>query len=213
MPSVQLCLPTVKFCSHRDINQSGKPDQAQAQVEDFTEFHPAWRRAGAGRNRAESDYGREKHRRLPQFRSGRWAIDHQDAYGQQSAGARDDVPDNFPQRLARIEPRAEGKRNGHSGDEQESGEHQIHKRHAAGVAMTGVIMDHPIRHNFPAAGEIVHKNHHEHHQPAKSINRSDADRRGFWGAGSECVRTGYRSVCHMWQDADELRLRQAIPAN
>jgi len=47
-----------------------------------------------------------------------------------------------------------------------AGKNQINERHSAAPAMTVAEMDHPVRHDLPGAGEVVHENHHEHHKSA-----------------------------------------------
>ena len=89
------------------------------------------------------------------------------------------MSEDLPGRLALRDAPAQGDGHGHADDKQERGEHQIHEGHAAAPAMTVAEMHHPIGHDLAGAGEVVHEDHHEHHETAQRIDGRDA--RGLGG--------------------------------
>jgi len=84
------------------------------------------------------------------------------------------MSESFQDLFALRNSTAESKGNRHSDYEQEGGKNQIDERHSAALGMTVAVMHHPVGHDLPGAGEVVHENHHEHHKPAQRVNGGEA---------------------------------------
>src|SRR5437879_11719171 len=65
----------------------------------------------------------------PHFRRIRSLIHHQDPDKQERCCTNGHVRERLPNRLALVQARSEGERNGYSHSEKERGKHQINKRH------------------------------------------------------------------------------------
>jgi len=79
-----------------------------------------------------------------------------------------------PPRFAAREPAAQGERDRHADDEQERREHDVHERHPAAAPVAIGEVHHPVRHDLPRAGDVVHVDHREHHQAAQGVDGGDA---------------------------------------
>ena len=75
------------------------------------------------------------------------------------------------------------KRDRHSHNEKKSGKNQVHKSHSTASVVTIAEMNHPIRYNLSRTGEVVHKDHHEHHKSTQRVYRLDSVKFDLWLVG------------------------------